>query len=112
MRSIFYKLDCDLFPVPLQKGEESFPMDVQVAYQIHIGFRISTVFLMIDKGYYLKKHTPILFETRIFDEYDEAGLLWGRYAYWHQAWIGHLYAVEYVLSKRLLGVEKSALSAC
>lgn len=66
-----------------------------------LGCRVSTVFIGREFSVYFMRGSvaPLLFETMIFGNGESK---WGRYAYWSQAWIGHQYAVEYVLSKRLL----------
>lgn len=54
------------------------------------GIRVSTVFLGLDHSFF--EGPPLLFETMVFNDYDEAGCY--RYTTWAEAEVGHMEVCE------------------
>lgn len=100
--TLYYRLNefCDPVACDQDQMVLAFRARRHVAETYVLGCRVSTVFLVIDHSF--MGTVPVLFETMIFDSNGD-GLGFGRYSYWDAAWIGHQYAVGFVLSKRLLG---------
>lgn len=86
----WYKINEDKTTEPLPEGQ--FPEDYginsrRVGDDLVDGQRVSTVFLQLDHNWSTEDHTPILFETMIFDgPYDNE--MW-RYATYAEAKAGH-----------------------
>jgi len=88
MRPLFYRLDQNHIPVPVESALEM--QWVRVAYTKLLGVWVSTVFLALDHCW--DSGHPVLFETMIF-----GGLLdqeQYRYHTWEEAVVGHRRAVR------------------
>ncbi len=96
---MYYKLNEAGWPVVCTLEEYLFNDRRQqhVGDDTVLGLRVSTIFMALDFSAF--SPIPILFETMIFGNGESK---WGRYAYWKHAWVGHQYAVEFILAKRLL----------
>jgi len=69
-----------------------------VAKTVVGGVEISTVFLHIDHGLQFDGRPPLIFETMLFDDYEEGRER--RYRTWAEAEIGHMEAVEWLSSQQ------------
>lgn len=106
MRHMFYGLDDDHNPIPLDLKDpnlEALMRDVQkrrVALDEIGDYVVSTVFLGLDHCFSLTG-SPILFETMIFPKGGFRDLHCERYETWNEAVAGHQRIVADVVAERL-----------
>ncbi len=101
--SMYYKLDENKNVIPSSLEEYAnfiygqFPTNYR-----HVGdetindYRISTVFIGICHNFNPWSHTPIVFETMIFDKENNSLDYQERYSTWQEAEEGHKRAIEWV----------------
>jgi len=108
---MYYTLDENKKPVRCTLEEyadwtKSKGNEIEKAQELHrvaettiVDYWVSTVFLAIDHSFRGDTdHTPILFETMIFNQKTDSALDYQqRYATWKEALEGHKEAVEFVI---------------
>lgn len=106
MKPLYYRLDDDNNPIPVDAHDPRFVvlwkgMETRRVALDRVGaYNISTVFLVIDHGW-SDEGRPILFETMVFPLNGFQDLHCERYATWDEAVAGHRRIVADVVAERL-----------